>query len=138
MSRVLLACLLWVLSGSSVAQTFACQYVETVGLDYESGAWRLKRFIPEAPFFINLSRDGKRIERDSAMNLLGVAHTCVSDNTQKISCMGTEQGYGDTGQYLIFDPRALRGGVAKLLVSIQAPGSRMDSLAISPFVCQKM
>lgn len=123
---------------SSMAQTFACQYVETVGLDYESGAWQLKRFIPEAPFFINLTRDGKRIERDSAMNLLGVAYTCVSDNKQKISCMGTEQGYGDTGRYLIFNPRTLRGGVAQLLGSTEAPGSGTDSLAISPFVCQKM
>jgi hypothetical protein len=53
MARFFWACWLLLAMGSSVAQTFACQYVAAGGLDWEGGSWRAQQFNVQEPFFSN-------------------------------------------------------------------------------------
>lgn len=129
MSRVLLACLLWVPLGSSVAQTFACQYVAAAGLKWENGSWVTKTFAEGSPFFIGLNSDGKTIDTKTITRLV-TSPKCAGDLW--ISC------YGIAGEFLYFSPSAGKGAYALTIGSIVDDSRPKDTLSVSPFICQKM
>jgi len=67
--------------GSSVAQTFACQYVAAGGLNWEGSYWRTREFRVEEPFFLTLTPDGKGLSVDTVeKQLLSTAPTCVTED----------------------------------------------------------
>ena len=129
MSRVLLACLLWVLSGSSVAQTFACQFIAAAGLKWENDSWVTKTFKENPPFFIGLNPDGKTIDTKTISKLV-IIPKCNGD--ELISCSGIG------GDFLFFSLSGLKGAYGRTLGSIIHDSREKDTISVSPFICQKM
>jgi len=129
MTRILFACFLLLASASSLAQTFACQFVAAAGLDWENGAWITKTFNVANPFFISLNTDGKTIDKKSIAQLV-VIPTCSGEII--ITCSGA------SGAFLSFSPSALKGAYARTFGSITPDKEGKDSVWISPFICQKM
>lgn len=138
MTRFLLACLLLVVTGSSLAQTFACQFVAAAGLRWENGSWVTSTFKKDPPFFLKIMPNGD-LTLESAATVLGGAHTCVTGIDERITCMSAKEGFLGVGQTLIFHPKTTSGGISYLLGSIEPnSASRKDTLVVSPFICQKM
>ncbi len=138
MARVLLACVLWVVMGSSLAQTFACQYVASGGLNWTNGGWEITRFKLREPFFLTLKTGGQELTFDSTAKLLGGVHTCITDVAKVITCMSVERGYRSVGGFLLFDPNNLKGGISFLTGSTENMERLKDSLTVAPFSCQKV
>lgn len=137
MARVLLACVLWVVMGSSIAQTFACQYVASAGLHWTNGSWEIARFKVDEPFFLKMALDGKNLDADSIFKIVGTVSTCVTNTRNQIMCMGAKEGFVGTRVSLVFDPQAMRGGKSELLGSLNAEMNK-DSMSVNQFVCQKI
>lgn len=129
MIRVFFTCWLFLITGSSVAQTYACQFVASAGLNWEKGSWVTSTFKKRSPFFIGLNRDGKTIDEKTIANLV-IASTCTAE--ENISCTGL------LGQFLYFSPLTLKGAYVTTLGSVIHDDRQKDSLSISPFICQKM
>lgn len=127
-----------IVAGSSVAQTFACQYVTKAGLDWEKGSWQSTRFKVDEPFFLSLNPSGQGLAFDSTAKILGGTHTCITDNAKVITCMGVERGYLTLGNFLVFDPTTMQGGRSNLLGSIGKTDAFKDSMFVMPFICQKI
>ena len=129
MARFFFTCWLFLMTGSSVAQTYACQFVASAGLNWEKGSWVTSTFKKSSPFFIGLNPDGKTIDEKTIKNLI-IVPTCTAE--EFISCTGL------SGQFLYFYPPALKGAYVTTLGSIIHDDRQKDSLSVSPFVCQKM
>lgn len=126
---MLFACFLLLASASSLAQTFACQFVAAAGLKWENGAWVTKTFVEGSPFFIGMSQNGEIIDKKTIEKLV-LSPTCTSGKL--ISC------YGLGGDFLFFAPEALKGAHTTTLGSIIHDSRAKDTLSISPFICQRM
>ncbi len=133
MTKFLLTFWLLLVTGSTVAQTFACQYVASAGLDWENGSWVTRTFHVGKPFFLNLTLDGKNIEEKSIKNLIQSA-TCSVQNEALgfISCASI------TGAFLYFNPSIFRGAVTRTLGAALGDVGDKDSVSVAPFICQKM
>ena len=130
MTRFLLTCLLWVVTGSSLAQTFACQFVASAGLQWEGGSWVTKTFKKDQPFFIGLNQDGKTIDTKTISKKLLTYPTC--DEGAFISC------FDGTGALLLFALSAMKGAYVQTIGSVIPDSRPKDTLSVSPFICQKM
>lgn len=129
MTNVLVGFFLLIATTTSLAQTFACQFVASAGLNWEKGSWVTSTFKKRSPFFIGLNRDGKTIDEKTIANLV-IASTCTAE--ENISCTGL------LGQFLYFSPLTLKGAYVTTLGSVIHDDRQKDSLSISPFICQKM
>lgn len=129
MTRILLAWMLLLMAGNSLAQTFACQFVAAAGLKWENGSWVTKTFVEGSPFFIGLNSDGKTIDTKTITRLV-TSPKCTGDLL--ISCSGL------AGEFLYFSPSAGKGAYALTVGSIVDDSRPKDTLSVSPFICQKM
>lgn len=132
-ARVLLACLLWALSGSSVAQTFACQYVASGGLDWRSGNWEAVPFKTREPFFFTI-KPGKGItsfKGDFGLERLPLICDAQASELKIHSCSSA------AGTFVYFWEATQRGAISSLFGSVSEKDER-DSLSVMPFICQKM
>jgi hypothetical protein len=121
----------------AIAQTFACQYIEAAGLNWEAGRWKSTRFNVEKPFFLNM--DGANLNQKVVADFFestGFSSKevrCTKRELQPIhSCI---DGYGS---FMFFDPRTGLGGAADLSGAITSSTGNRDSLVVKPFTCQKM
>lgn len=138
MTKFLLTLWLLLVTGISVAQTFACQFVASAGLHWESSSWKTKTFLEEPPFFLQIMPNGD-LSRESAHAVVGPAYTCITGSNKRITCMAAKQGFFGNGKTLIFDPDTTSGGVSYLIGSTESNSAdRKDTLIVSPFICQKM
>ena len=133
--RLLLAALLLV-HGAAMGQTFACQYIESGGLNWENGRWRSTLFILPPPFFLRMN--GSKLDNKVVADLLGSRGASAelvdcANNTylQTHSCM---DGFGT---FLVFDERTGQGGRANLTGSTRTQAKR-DATSVAHFICQKM
>jgi hypothetical protein len=120
------------------AQTFACQFVASGGLDWEGKSWILKQFNTEKPFALRV--ESNLLTKESAASALGRRRW--EDIDCKRHPVALQAGFSCTdylGGYLIFDDLKGLGAVTQALGAV-APlvGRPRDSITISPFVCQKM
>lgn len=129
MTRFLLACLLWVATGSSLAQTLACQFIATAGLKWENGSWVTKTFFDKQPFFIGLNPDGKTIDKKTVTKLLTIP-SCTGE--QFITCSSVE------GAFLYFSTDNLKGAYAATFGSVIDDSREKTTISVAPFICQKM
>lgn len=130
MTRILFACLLLIATASSLAQTFACQYIESGGLIWESGAWVASRFKISEPFFFTIKADVgiTSFKGDALIEM--VPPTCY----QKA---GKHWCSNPVGLFLYFWESTQRGAISRSFGAVQN-GDKRDGLAISPFICTKM
>ncbi len=138
MKRIVLGCWLLLATSVSAAQTFACQYLDSAGLDWKRGSWEVTRFKLREPFFLTLKKDAQELTFESTANLLGGVHTCITDVAKVVTCMGVERGYQSVGSFLLFDPNNMKGGMSFLTGSTANEERFKDSLIVTPFKCQKV
>ncbi len=138
MTRFLLTCLLLVVTASSVAQTsFACQYIASGGLDWESGAWKATQFKNRSPFFLGVRSDRSLDENQVAKLFKSNRANCVGQ--QLVTCSASTGDGIELGMVLYFSVVNARGAVATLLGAVpKDEASEKDSLVVAPFICQKI
>lgn len=109
----------------------ACQEDKSVGMDWERGSWvsssfSLKRFI------LVQARDTLTLESVAKAMFPELPTpdqtTCTSVIQQRIMCVDK------SGISLFFDPKTLKGGMARLMGSTSAGGPK-DSVSVSAFSC---
>ena len=61
MKRIVLGCWLLLATSGSIAQTFACQYLDSAGLNWKRGSWEITRFKLREPFFLTLKKDAQEL-----------------------------------------------------------------------------
>lgn len=115
---------------------WACQFIDSAGMDWEAGAWSITRFTLRKPFV--LVDDGAGLlDLDSVSKPLDArqaAITCTNANVDKhIFCQSRW-----TGSSFSFDPKTGTGAVAEILGAFgKSDDSRRDSLLVSAFECIK-
>ena len=123
-----------VISAPTMAQnvTYACQYIESGGLDWKGQKWQSTRFHLRPPFFLKAT--SSKLDADSISKIIGEAFViCHEMQLAEIhSCSGF------LGGSLIFDFKTLRGGVSQIAGATQSDDEDKDSLAVKPFTCTKM
>jgi hypothetical protein len=132
MTRILLAWVLCLLSGSSLAQTFACQYIANAGLSWESGQWVVSKFTIREPFFFTI-KAGIGITSFKGDKLIEDNLVC----DQRATGNGSYSCSTSLGDYLYFREKTLRGTISSNFGGT-LDGARRDSVSISPFICTKM
>ena len=134
--KKLLSALLITLVGVSVQaqnKPLACQEIAAGGLNWENGRWVTAKFITDK--FI-LVLEGKTLTKESIGKALGVGPVSSSE----ISCSnpfgGSLINCNSYATQLLFDTKALKGGISGLLGSTLADGSYKDSIYVKAFSCQ--
>jgi len=141
MKKIALALLCVFATGSAAAQTYACQFIMTAGMDKDpKSGWRATEFKVREPFFLTMS--GGVIDTKSLIDPATKMHPSVT------KCFKTD--YDDTyigfshwcasdTNYLSFSEKTLNGGLAKTLGALQASSDPdVDTVTIARFKCQKV
>ena len=140
MTRMLFACFLLMATASSLAQTFACQYVASGGLSWESGTWVASGFKKKEPFFFTI-KAGVGITSFKGDKFLEDDLVCDNSATrtayEKVTRNGRHSCSTYTGDYLYFQEKTLRGTISSRYGGV-LDGDKRDTLTISPFICTKM
>lgn len=113
---------------------YACQFVESGGLDWENGRWNLTGFNKGSPFFLS-ANNGSIVPESTKIAL--------NSPFPEIYChpkfVGSVQTCSDgAGGSLVFSFLSLKGAVGRIFGGISSAESQKDSLVVSPFVCTKM
>jgi len=140
MKKIALALLCVFATGSAAAQTYACQFIMTAGMDKELSGWKTKTFNSPEPFFLTMSEgliDTKSFS-DRPIRMSKIVTSC-----SKSPFDSPPEGYihfcADDTKYLSFSETTLNGGLARTFGALQPSSeSEPDSVSISRFKCQKV
>jgi hypothetical protein len=114
--------------------TYACQYTDSGGLDWENKRWKLVKFSLERPFF--LSTSNSRLTVESVSKAFGdgqIIPFCHGAFENKQTCSDP------LGRVLIFDFISMNGAISRIFGGSMADkNSDKDSLMINAFTCTKM
>lgn len=122
------------LSAPVVAQqiTYACQYIESAGLDWEKGAWNTTSFKSGKPFFLTAVNGSLTLESVGKVIQTTDSVFCHPKNVFK------NQTCADVlGGSLIFNHKNELGGVAQLYGSVNESPPK-DTMSVAAFTCTKM
>jgi len=152
MKRCFAICLsLWLIDVQAQI-TLACQFKEGQGFYFDKGEWKPSRFRAQKPFFLTIRQDN-RLESASALSALDGTTIEASSSLLKIipeliHCFEPDTLYqlsvcaNNSGSAIAISLKNLEGAVSRILgaaaTSRAGSGSYRDSLAIFPFVCQKI
>ena len=133
MTRILLASVLFLETVACEAQTFACQYSASGGLDWRSGQWESTQFKTSEPFFLTIAPDKgiTSFKGDSIMERLPLNCDKKARELKIHSCSS------GAGAFVYFWEATQRGAISKLFGSVMEKDER-DSLSVQPFICQKI
>lgn len=139
MKRIVLALVCLFAAGSLAAQTYACQFIMTAGMDKDpKSGWIMKSFEVDEPFFLTLANgliDTKSIV-EKPLNFLGA--TCSRLGFED-PFIGNSHWCADFSKYVSFSERNLNGGLAITTGALQSSSDATpDSVAVSRFKCQKV
>ncbi len=134
---LILAICFSVISAPTMAQnvTYACQYIRSGGLNWESNQWKPTGFTLKPPFFI--AANNNSIIPSSLEKVLGAdaqeihCHLTVLDKTQTCSDY--------LGGVLSFSFKSLNGAIAQTFSGTsQNNAITKDQLLVATFTCTKM
>lgn len=134
MARILFASLLLLVFGSSLAQTFACQFIASSGLNWNSGRWESTSFHTHEPFFFGITAENGITSFKGNYSLERLPLTC----DKKARELKTHSCSTASGTFIYFSESTQRGGIATLFGSSLLEKDERDSLSVQPFVCQKL
>lgn len=122
------------LSAPVVAQqiTYACQYIETAGLNWEKGAWKTTSFKLRKPFFLTAVNGSLTLESVGKVTRTTDSVFCHPKDVFKNQTCADELGGS-----LIFNHKNELGGVAQLFGSVNED-LPIDTLSVAAFTCTKM
>jgi hypothetical protein len=120
----------------AIAQTFACQYIDSAGLKWEGGRWKSTRFHTGKPFFLKM--DGKNLDQKVVADFFDSTGAA----SQEVRCtkprvIGDHSCLDGFGTFMYFNEVTAIGGRAHLNGATSST-SDPDTLSVSPFTCQKM
>ena len=135
---------LWV--GTAQAQiTLACQFTMGNGFTWKNGKWQPTMFNPEKPFFLTI-RPSNQLEPKSALVAMGMtpdlAESMKSD-PESVNCFPhfklakSSTCAVHSGSSITISLATLEGAVS-LPAGATQHGQTRDTIAIFPFICQKM
>lgn len=120
--------------------TYACQFIQSAGMNKEPAGWKIALFNSPEPFFLRILNGridkknlqapplGLRLEDTSCFKsdfnnpIVGQNHWCASDI-----------------RHLSFSEKTLNGGLAATFGAIQpSTDTNVDSVVVSRFKCQKV
>jgi len=131
--RLLLAALLLV-HGAAIGQTFACQYTQSAGLDWENGTWKSRYLEIPRPFFLVV--EGGNLTADSAAKVLG---SLPKEARCERHPIGFYSCHTPLTSFLFFNPKELHGVRSEMRGAILRPEARgTHPLSVAPFICQQM
>ena len=150
MKRFIAICLsLWLIDVHAQI-TLACQFKEGRGFNFDKGEWKPSRFRAQKPFFLTIRPD-KRLESASALSALEgttieASSSYLKHTPEWIHCFEPDTLYqlsvcaNSSGSTIAISLKNLEGAVSRILgaAATSRAGSYRDSLAIFPFVCQKI
>ena len=126
---VLTLILIFVIS-KAVAQgkPIACQSEEAAGLQWENKKWKSARYKP-SKFILVLNN--KNLTTESVAKVFETSNWQVSCTPTgiTISCNTL------TGEFIVFDPKTMNGGMTHLLGATMDDKDQRDSLVIEAFSC---
>jgi hypothetical protein len=122
------------IADAQTTETLVCQYIASGGLVWDSGAWRATEFLLDSPFALTVSNG--TLAPDS------VARGLVVSSSSKYECVVDPSAFfetctGPVGPSLSFNHITNQGVVSFSFIFGQM-SQRMESLVVSPFVCQRM
>lgn len=143
MKRIVFALMCLFASGSAAAQTYACQFIMTAGMDKDPKSGWISAFfkVPE-PFFLTMSNgsiDPKSFA-EPPVHISQIANTCMKyDFPGGKGLQGVIHWCADQSTYLSFSENTLSGGVAQITGALQpSTDAKVDSVTVSRFKCQKV
>ncbi len=120
MKKLVLALVCVFLTGSAVAQTYACQFIMAAGMIKDpKGGWRTTEFNVPEPFFLAMS--GGLID---SISLVQAPIIIEADSKCSISDfdspkLGRSHWCSDKSNYLSFSEKTLNGGLAQTMGAMQ-------------------
>ena len=137
MKKIALALLCVFATGSAVAQTYACQFIMSAGMDKDpKSGWITKSYKVDDPFFLTMSNgliDTQSVA-EPPLNLM--ASSCGKSPSV---ALGVVYWCVDRATYLSFSEKTLNGGFAQTFGAMQtASEANPDSVSVSRFKCQKV
>ncbi len=138
MKKIAIALLCVFATGSAAAQTYACQFIMTAGMnkDPKSG-WTVTDFAIDEPFFLTML--------NGLIDTKSVAEQPLNMNEYYAACfkgelsIGTNHWCADYSKYLSFDEKTLNGGFARTIGATQSSSNATaDSVTVARFKCQKV
>lgn len=132
----LITALAILLSTSAVAQPdkdwWACQYLESAGLQWKNGQWGVGRFQLESPFVLMSDGNGSLTEDSVSKPIKAPVSLveCVDLQGGDIGC------YDASGGYLFFNTNTGRGGVSQMNGATSTSDNR-DTVSVQAFECTK-
>ena len=115
--------------------TYACQYIESGGLNWENKRWKSVSFKLERPFFLSASNSSLTVESVSKVfsNEQMIPSFCHVTFTNTQTCSDP------VGRALIFDFTSMNGAISRIFGgSMPDNNSKKDSLMVQAFTCTKM
>ena len=139
MKKIALALLCVFATGSTAAQTYACQFIMEAGMIKDpKGSWRTTSFKLNEPFFLTMSNGliDKTSLDEPPINMYSRAISCLK---YELAGMGIVHWCADYANYLSLSEKTLNGGLAKTYGALQSPiEDPQDSVTVSRFKCQKV
>jgi hypothetical protein len=140
MKQIALALLFVFATGPAVAQTYACQFIMSAGMNKTPQTnWRVTSFILEEPFFITMSNDliDTKSLTQPPLDMASFSVTCMKRNSP--TTLGVTHWCADYSSYLSFSEKTLNGGFAKTFGAMQSSSNDdPDSVLVMRFKCQKV
>ncbi len=140
MKRIVFALLCLFAAGSAVAQTYACQFIQSAGMDKDPKiGWKVTDFKVDEPFFLTMSEgliDAKSVT-EKPIDMLPNA-TCSKLGFEQ-EFIGNSHSCADATKHLTFSEKTLNGGFAETRGAMSSSEAvRADSVVVSRFKCQKV
>jgi hypothetical protein len=139
MKKIALALLYVFATGSAAAQTYACQFIMSAGMDKDpKSGWITKSYKVDDPFFLTMSNgliDTKSVA-EPPLEMSTFFTSCMKRESQSL---GVSHWCADYSQYLSFSEKKLNGSLAKTFGEMSSPNiATADSVTVSRFKCQKV
>ena len=125
--------------GSATAQTYACQFIMSAGMEKDpKSGWKVTGFQKDEPFFLTMSNGliDTKYMIESPLDFASFAATC---NKHELVDFAVSHWCTDYSKYLSFNEKTLNGGFARTFGAMQSTSSATaDSVVVSRFKCQKV
>jgi hypothetical protein len=143
MKKIALALLCVFATGTAAAQTYACQFIMSAGMNKTpKSTWKVGEFNVFEPFFLTMSNgsiDPKSFGTGDMQLVMSPLDSKCSKSEYDNPKLGRIQFCADETSHLSFSDKTLNGGLAVMMGALQSTSDTIvDSVSVSRFKCQKV
>ena len=142
---ILLTCTVMATPVMAQTVTYACQYLETAGLNWENGRWVATGFYNKDPFILT-AIDGELVppvpSDENMSNPLSLTQCslpkqALTGEPGEIVMSKVQSCSDGVGNTLLFNLENLSGAFSQMMGAVAGRGNASkDSLTVAPFVCE--